>query len=187
MRFLNHVLISFIWEKLLSTEAVPTGMERQIFDRMFNSEHCLSLLANSCSCILILVFHSVRISWKIRAGVQTSSPWTVSPVIGSIEVKKLLNCIISISRYIGWVKTWYLLWIKYAKTRNYILWCKTTWNVFFQITDKRSCYSFLERTDIIHGDCDANGCFHPWTPAPNLRQVRQHHLVNEVLNQRDQK
>ena len=32
IQFLNRVLISFIWEKLLSTEAVPTEMERQIFD-----------------------------------------------------------------------------------------------------------------------------------------------------------
>ena len=34
-RFLNLVLISFISEKFLSTDAVPTGIDRQISDKVF--------------------------------------------------------------------------------------------------------------------------------------------------------
>ena len=43
IRFLSRVLRSFIWEKLLSTEAVPTGIERQMFARVLMlgvGEHC---------------------------------------------------------------------------------------------------------------------------------------------------
>ncbi len=53
MTFLICVLISFILEKLLSTEAVLTGMERQIFARMliFGKIYCsISLVVSSTNC-----------------------------------------------------------------------------------------------------------------------------------------
>ena len=59
MRFLNRVLINFIWDKLLSTEAVPTGIERQIFDSLFklgNIDSSISLVANSFSCAFMSCF-----------------------------------------------------------------------------------------------------------------------------------
>ena len=42
--------MSFIWEKLLSTEAVPTGIERQMFARVLmlgNIVISISLVVNS--------------------------------------------------------------------------------------------------------------------------------------------
>ena len=57
MRFLNRVLIIFIWEKLLSTEAVPTEIKRHLFASLFKSGNIVSsifLVANSFNCLHIV-------------------------------------------------------------------------------------------------------------------------------------
>ena len=66
MRFLNRVLIIFIWEKLISTEVVPTGIERQIFASLFklgNIVSSISLVANSFNCVFISSFGSLARKW----------------------------------------------------------------------------------------------------------------------------
>ena len=57
--FLNRVLIIYIWKKLISTEAVPTGIERQIFAILFKLGiivSSISAVANSFNCVFILYF-----------------------------------------------------------------------------------------------------------------------------------
>ena len=84
--------MSFIWEKLLSTEAVRTGIERQMFARVLmlgNIVISISLVVSSVNweyrvpfgCFdrfLRNVFHSVQISGDMRAFLVYSSPSTVS-------------------------------------------------------------------------------------------------------------
>ena len=91
MRFLNLVLMSFICEKLHSTEAVATGIDKHTFDRALrfgNMVTSMSFLANSLSWAFMSssgfferkqrkVFYSVCTSDVISGGFINSSPCTV--------------------------------------------------------------------------------------------------------------
>jgi len=102
----NRVLINFILEKLLSTNAVETGIERlivAILHKFGNSVLIMSLETSSFNCDFMLfsglftnswryVFHSVVMSEVMTASLFVGSPSNVSVDCHLVIITYYYNC-----------------------------------------------------------------------------------------------
>ena len=122
--FRRCVLISFIWEELLSTEAVETGNVKPIEAYPF--------------CVHLGGYHSYLYCFFIIQG--------ESKLIFPVEVEQNLNWLLSIRRKLGRIVTGNVTRKKYGQCWYNIMSYKPAWNVFLKEGYK---WCLLEWVDLV--------------------------------------
>ena len=141
----EFLFISFIWEKLLSTEAVATGIDRLTVASVFMFGNILlsiiSFVANSINCNFMFSLGCLAINWrKVFHSVVMSGEHcffyhflTLQCLCGSVYAimgQQCANWGFSIMGQIVRIR-WNLLWIEYAQCwQNISRRSKTAWLSF---------------------------------------------------------
>ena len=157
--FRRRILISFMWEKFLSTEVVETGnvkLIEAIFCKFGSIVTSISFVMSSLSynAMLSSGFLASKVR-KVIHSVCTSEDMTAvftcffiiqgeSKLIFPVVVKQSLNWLLSISGKLGRIGTGNVTRIKYGQCWHNIMSCKPAWNVFHKEGYKWCPHCLLE-------------------------------------------